>query len=266
MAAAGPLDGRVALVTGGSRGIGRGIALELGASGAAVAVNYRRDEEAAAETVEAIRAAGGRAGAFQASVSEPDQVDALAEAAIAEFGHVDIVVNNAGIASRGNTVADTDPAEFERLMLTHVFSAVRLAQLLLPQMRSRPRGDIVMISSSEVARMRANGAPYNMAKAALEALALTMAKEEVANGVHVNIVAPGLVATDMGQRLVQANLGLDAVGELDAAQPLGRVCRPEDIARVVRFVVSDDAGMVTGQRIVVDGGVDAFPEAGESAA
>jgi 3-oxoacyl-[acyl-carrier protein] reductase len=266
MAATRALDGRVAIVTGGSRGIGRGIALELGASGAAVAVNFRRDEEAAAETVEEIRAAGGRAKAFQASVTELDQVEGLAEAALAEFGFVDIVVNNAGIASRGNTVADSDPAEFERLMLTHAFSATRLAQLLLPQMRERPRGDIVMISSSEVSAMRAGGAPYNMAKAALEALALTMAKEEVANGVHVNVVAPGLVATDMGERLVKAKLGMVGMDELDAAQPLGRVCRPEDVARVVRFVVSEDAGMVTGQRIVVDGGVDAFPAESETTA
>ena len=263
MAAARALDGRVAIVTGGSRGIGRGIALELGASGAAVAVNFRRDEDAAAETVEEIRAEGGRAKAFQASVTELDQVEGLAEAALAEFGFVDIVVNNAGIASRGNTVADSDPAEFERLMLTHAFSAMRLAQLLLPQMRERPRGDIVMISSSEVSAMRAGGAPYNMAKAAL---ALTMAKEEVANGVHVNVVAPGLVATDMGERLVKAKLGTVGMDELDAAQPLGRVCRPEDVARVVRFVVSEDAGMVTGQRIVVDGGVDAFPAESETTA
>jgi NAD(P)-dependent dehydrogenase (short-subunit alcohol dehydrogenase family) len=265
MAAAGPLDGRVALVTGGSRGIGRGISLELAASGAAVAVNYRRDEESAQETVEAIRAAGGRAGAFQASVSELDQVESLAEATLAEFGQVDIVVSNAGIASRGNTVADTDPAEFERLMLTHALSAARLTQLLLPQMRELPRGDIVMISSSEVAHMRAGGAPYNMAKAALEALALTMAKEEVVHGIHVNVVAPGLVATDMGDRLVKAKLGVGDTAELDAAQPFGRVCRPEDVARVVRFLVSDDAGMVTGQRIVVDGGVG-FPESSETAA
>ena len=265
MAAARALDDRVAIVTGGSRGIGRGIALELAASGAAVAVNFRRDEAAAAETVEAIEAAGGRAKAFQASVTELDQVEALAEAALAEFGFVDIVVNNAGIASRGNTVAETDPSEFERLMFTHAFSAARLAQILLPQMRERPRGDIVMISSSEVAHMRAGGAPYNMAKAALEALALTMAKEEVVHGVHVNVVAPGLVATDMGQRLVKAKLGMDTVAELDAGQPLGRVCRPEDVARVVRFVVSDDAAMVNGQHIIVDGGVG-FPGPGDTAA
>jgi NAD(P)-dependent dehydrogenase (short-subunit alcohol dehydrogenase family) len=258
------LEGRAAIVTGGGRGIGRGIALELGAAGAAVAVNYRRDEDAARETVAAIEAAGGRAVAIQGSVAEQDEVDALADAALEAFGFVDILVHNAGVASRGNTVAETEPAEFQRLLATHALSAARLAQRLLPQMRERPRGDIVMISSSEVAHMRANGAPYNMAKSALEALALTMAKEEIRHGVHVNIVAPGLIVTDMGARLVQAKLGLDDMTELDAQQPLGRVGRPEDVARVVRFVVSEDAGYVTGQRIVVDGGADASPTGADS--
>lgn len=253
------LDGRVALVTGGSRGIGRGISELLGQAGAAVVVNYRRDEQAAEETVAAIRGAGSEAVAIQASVSELDEVDRLADAALEAFGRVDIVVSNAGIASRGHSVADTEPAELQRLMVTHAFSAARLAQRLLPQMRERSRGDIVVISSSEVSHMRAGGAPYNMAKAALEALALTMAKEEIANGVHVNIVAPGLVATDMGDRLVQATMGVADVGDLDAAQPLGRVCRPEDVANVVLFLVSEGAGYVTGQRIVVDGGADASP-------
>ena len=105
--------------------------------------------------------------------------------------------------------------------------------------------------------MKANGAPYNMAKAALEALALTLANEEVANGVHVNIVAPGLVVTDMGAKLVKAKLGLDDMAELDATQPMGRLVHPEDIASVVRFLCSPGAAFVTGQRVVVDGGVDA---------
>ena len=220
------LAGRVALVTGGSRGIGRGIALELAAAGAAVAVNYRRDADAAAETVGEIAANGGRAVALQASVAEPEEVDALAERALAEFGHVDILVHNAGVASRGLPVADTEAREFTRLLATHALSATRLVQRLLPGMRAAERGDVVMISSSEVSHMRALGAPYNMAKAALEALALTLAKEEIAHGVRVNIVAPGLVATDMGDRLVQAKLGVGSVAELDARQPLGRVVRP----------------------------------------
>jgi NAD(P)-dependent dehydrogenase (short-subunit alcohol dehydrogenase family) len=259
MPADAPLAGRTALVTGGSRGIGRGIAVELGRAGAAVAVNYRRDEDAARETVAAIEATGGRAVALQASVTEIEQVDALAHAAVDRLGPVDLLVLNAGIASRGLPVADTDPAELLRVMATHALGAHRLVQLLLPGLRAAPRGDVIAISSSELAAMRAGGAPYNMAKAALEALALTLAHEEVANGVHVNIVAPGLVVTDMGARLVKAKLGLDDIGELDARQPLGRVTRPADVARVVRFLACEDAGMVTGQRIVVDGGSDASP-------
>lgn len=250
------LDGRVALVTGASRGIGRGIALELAEAGADVIVNYRRDEEAAREVVDA---AGGRALAIQASMSDPADVDRLADEALAAFGAVDILVANAGIASRGQSIADTDPAEVARVMATHTFSTHRLVQRLLPGMRERERSDVVLISSSELNRMKANGAPYNMAKAALEALGQTLANEEVANGVHVNIVAPGLIVTDMGAKLVKAKLGLDDMEQLDATQPMGRLGRPRDVARVVRFLVGDAAGFVTGQRIVVDGGVDASP-------
>jgi NAD(P)-dependent dehydrogenase (short-subunit alcohol dehydrogenase family) len=253
------LAGRVALVTGAGRGIGRGIAIELARCGASVAINYRRDAEAAEDAVGAITSAGGQAVALQASVSELEHVDALADAALAAFGHVDIVVANAGIASRGHSVGDTDPTEVQRVMMTHALGAHRLVQRLLPSMRARPRADVVAISSSELVHMRANGAPYNMAKAALEAFALTLANEEISNGIRVNIVAPGLVATDMGDRLVKAKLGVDGVAALDATQPLGRVCRPEDVARVVRFLVSDDAAFVTGQRVVVDGGADASP-------
>jgi 3-oxoacyl-[acyl-carrier protein] reductase len=248
------LAGRVALVTGGSRGIGRGIALELAAAGAGVIVNYRRDEAAAQEVV---AQAGNGAIAVQASMSEQADVDRLADAALAAFGAVDILVANAGIASRGLAVADTDPAELTKVMATHTFSAHRLVQRLLPGMRESERADVVVISSSELNKMKANGAPYNMAKAALEALALTLANEEVANGVHVNVVAPGLVVTDMGAKLVKAKLGLEDISELDATQPLGRLVQPGDVAAVVRFLCG--AAMVTGQRIVVDGGVDASP-------
>jgi 3-oxoacyl-[acyl-carrier protein] reductase len=250
------LDGRVALVTGASRGIGRGIALELAAAGADVIVNYRRDAEAANEVV---AAAGGRALAIQASMSDPADVDRLADEVLAAFGVVDILVANAGIASRGHSIADTDPAEVARVMTTHTFSTHRLAQRLLPGMRSRERSDVVVISSSELNKMKANGAPYNMAKAALEAFALTLANEEVANGVHVNVVAPGLVVTDMGAKLVKAKLGLDDMAQLDSTQPMGRLVHPEDIASVVRFLCSPGAAFVTGQRIVVDGGADASP-------
>jgi NAD(P)-dependent dehydrogenase (short-subunit alcohol dehydrogenase family) len=253
-----PLAGRAALVTGGGRGVGRAIAMLLAAEGAAVGVNYRRDAEAAESLVAEIAAGGGQAVALRASLDSLDEVDALASSALAALGEVDILVCNAGIASRGLSVAETTAEEVQRVMAVHTLSAHRLVHLLLPAMRRAQRADVVVISSSELLQMRANGAPYNMAKAALEAFAITLAHEEAKHGVRVNIVAPGLVATEMGDRLVRATLGVEGVASLDQEQPFGRVCKPEDVAHVVRFLVSPDAALITGQRIVIDGGADAL--------
>lgn len=248
------LEGRVALVTGAGRGVGRGIALALARDGADVAVNYRKDAESAAEVVAEIRALGRRAEAYAASVDDPEQDRAMVEAIGRDLGPVGILVNNAGIASRGRAVADTDPAEVQRVMATHAFAAHALSSLVLPAMRDLPRGDIVMISSVATRGLGANGAPYNMAKAALEALAFTLAKEERAHGIRVNVVAPGLVETEMGRRLVAATRGVDDLRDLDATMPFGRVCQPEDVANVVRFFVSDTNSYLTGERVYCDGG------------
>ncbi len=250
----GQLDGRVALVTGGGRGIGRGISELLAAEGAVVAVNYRRDEESARATVEAITAAGGTAAAYQASVDDAEQDARMVDAVLGDFGYVDLLVNNGGIASRGNAVADTDPAELARVIATHALGPHHLCRLVLPSMRARPRGDIVMVSSVATSHHAAHGAPYNMGKAALESLAFTLAKEERRHGIHVNVVAPGLVDTDMGERLVKAMAGVTDIRTLDATSPFGRVCQPADVAKVVLWLCSDGAGYVTGQRIECDGG------------
>ena len=130
-----------------------------------------------------------------------------------------------------------------------------LSKLVLPSMRTRPRGEIVMISSAAALFMAANSAPYNMAKAALEALAWTLAKEERSRGIHVNVVAPGLVDTEMGRRLVKGAMGVDDIHSMDERSPFGHVCSPEEVADAVRFVVSERASYVTGQRIGVDGGL-----------
>jgi len=247
--------GRVALVTGGGRGIGKGISLALAELGADVAVNYHRDEASAQETVAEIEALGRRAKAYQADVSLLEDLERMVGSVTADFGGIDILVNNAGIASRGKAVADTDPDEPLRLLQSHAIGPHHLCRLVLPSMRERPRGDIVFISSVAAEHLAAKGAPYNMGKAAMEALALTLAKEELRNGIHVNIVAPGLVETEMGRRLVRAG-GVEDISTLNAVMPFGRVCQPEDIGRVVAFLCSDAAGYVTGQRIAVDGGAN----------
>lgn len=248
------LSGRVALVTGGGRGIGRAIALALAEDGADVAVNYRRDAEAAREAVTAIQALGRKARGFRASVDRWEEDEEMVAGALREFGHIDILVNNAGIASRGLSVADTDPAELERVLRTHALAPHYLSRLVLPSMRQRPRGDIIMISSTATLHLGACGAPYNMGKAAMEALALTLAKEERDHGIRVNIVAPGLVETEMGRRLIKATQGIEDMRKIDAAMPFGHVCTPEEVAETVRFLVSERASYLTGQKIYVDGG------------
>ncbi len=252
--AGGTLDGRVALVTGGSRGIGAAIAAGLAADGAAVAVNYRRDEDAAAAVVAAIVAQGGVAASYQASVDDAEADARMVEQVLADHGKIDILVHSAGIASRGRTVVDTDPEEIERVWRIHALGAFLLAKLTLPSMRTQPRGDIVLVSSAATVQWGPNSSPYNMAKASMEALARTLAKEERHHGVHVNVVAPGLVDTEMGRRLARAAMGADDIRDLDPRAPFGHVCSPEEVADVVRFLVSDAGRYVNDQKIVVDGG------------
>ncbi len=248
------LAGRTALVTGGSRGIGKAIALSLAEAGADVAINYRRDEAAANETVAEIEKLGRKARAYAASVENWDEDVAMVADVIRDFGAIGILVNNAGIASRGQSVADTDPKELERVIRVHAFAPHYLCKLVLPHMRQEKRGDIVMISSVATRGHAANGAPYNMGKAAMEALALTLAKEERAHGIRTNIVAPSLTVTEMGKRLTQARTGGD-IHKLDASSPFGRVSVPEDVAAAVTWLVSDANPYANGQKINIDGGV-----------
>ncbi len=248
------LAGRVALVTGGSRGIGKAIALQLAQAGADVAINYKRDDASAQAVVVAIEALGRKARAYAASVERRDEARQLAEDVLRDFGGVHILVNNAGISSRGQKVVDTDPTEPERLFGVHVMGPFHLCQFLIPQMRTLGRGDIVMVSSVATRKYAANGAPYSIAKAAMEALALTLAKEERAYGIRTHIVSPSLTDTEMGRRLAKARGSAD-IRTLDATSPFGRVSRPEDVAAVVLFQVSELNSYVNGQNIAVDGGV-----------
>ena len=247
------LKGRVALVTGGGRGIGRAISLSLAAEGAAVAVNYRRDEQAARATTDEINRSGGTARRYLANVDDFDRAEEMVALVHAELGPVSILVNNAGIASRGLSVVDTDPAELRRVVGIGAFGPHYLSKLVVPAMREQERGDIVMISSVASRGLAANSGPYNMAKAAVEALAVTLAREERGHGIRVNVVAPGIVETEMGRRLMKATAGVTDMRTLDPQMPFGRVCQPEDVANVVRFLVSESNFYITGETIYCDG-------------
>ncbi len=250
----GQLAGRIALVTGGSRGIGRGIALALAREGADVAINYRREADEAEKVVAEIKAMGRRAKAYGAAVDDFAACEAMVEMVAADFGGLSILVNNAGIASRGQSVADTDPLELERVMRVHAFAPHYMSKCALPHLRRNDRSDIIVISSVATLGHAANGAPYNMGKAAGEALALTLAKEEQKNGVRVNIVAPSLTVSDMGERLAKAVTGVADIHELDKRFPFGRVSVPEDVAAAVVWFVSPANAYASGQKINIDGG------------
>ena len=247
------LSGRVALVTGGGRGIGRAVSLALAEDGAAVAVNYRRNEDAARQTVDDIARRGGNARMYHATIDDFERAQEMVAMIEGELGAVSILVNNAGIASRGLSVVDTDPSELRRVVAIDAFGSHYLSKLVVPQMRQLGRGDIVMISSVASRGLAANGGPYNMAKAAMEALAVTLSREERQNGIRVNVVAPGLVETEMGRRLMKATAGVTDMRTLDASMPFGKVCQPEDVANVVRFLVSERNVYITGEKIYCDG-------------
>ena len=197
---------------------------------------------------------GCRAAAYQASVDDFAQDEAMVKAVLHDFGKIDILVNNAGIASRGNSVMDTDPEEIRRVVGVHAFGAFNMTKLVLPSMREQERGDIIYISSGATQTYGARGAPYNMAKAAMQALMHTVAKEERQHNIRVNVVAPGLVDTEMGRRLVRATRGVQNIREMDPHSPFGFVCQPEDIGNMVAFLCSEGARYVTNQVIYVNGG------------
>ena len=249
------LAGRAAIVTGGNRGIGRAVALELAREGADVAFNYRRDEESAKETAAEIEALGRRVLAKQADVTDNDAVESMVAEAAALFGSVDILVCNAGVASRGNHLGETEAREMQRVLDVHVFGALHFARAVLPSMRNRGRADIHFISSTSPFRAEAGHGPYATAKACLETLAMSMAKDERQHGVRVNVIAPGLVETEMGKRLVKATQGVDDIKEIYPEYPFGRVCQPEDIAKLSAFLASEDGGYISGHVIHLDGGM-----------
>jgi len=245
----GRLEGRFALVTGGSRGIGRGIALELAREGADVAVNYRRDEEAARATVADIERLGRRAVALQADVAEWPAVEAMVGRALEAFGRLDVVVANSGVASRTQSVWDMDVDHWHKVIGVDLHGAFYTCKATAKHLVDQRSGTIILVSSIGADMCAPFGAPYYVAKAGVNALTKSLAKECAPAGVRVNCIAPGLIETDMGTRM------LKHYGEaLVSSIPLGRPGQPEDIGRAAAYLASDDAGFITGKILRVDGG------------
>jgi 3-oxoacyl-[acyl-carrier protein] reductase len=237
------LTDRVALVTGGSRGIGRAVALALADAGAAVAVNYRERADDARTVVDTIRSAGGRAMAIGADVSRSVEVSAMVAAVVHELGPVDVLVNNAGLAIiRG--VEDITEEEFDLTIAVNLKSAFLCTQAVVPAMRARKWGRIVNISSGAARGAGGVGVHYNASKAGMEGLTRGYAARLVKDGITVNAVAPSLIETDM----VKAGLASSA-----SRIPLGRFGTADECAQVVLMLVGN--AYMTGQTVPLSGGL-----------
>lgn len=248
-------EGKVAVVTGGSRGIGAEIALKLAAGGATVAVHYGRDGTAAEEIVKKIEHAGGDAFAIQADLADLDGPSALWAAFDEKSrergmdGRFDILVNNAGVTVRG-VIEETDPAEFDRQLTINVRSPFFVTKLGLE--RQNDGGRVINISSGATRVALTDIIGYSVTKGAVDTFTLTLAKHLGPRKITVNAVAPGVIDTDMNAAWLRGNdAARQSVAELSA---LGRVGQPSDVAEVVGFLASDASGWVTGQVIDATGG------------
>jgi len=244
------LQGKVALVTGASKGIGAAIAQELAANGAAVAVNYATSPEGANKVVEAIKASGGKAIAVQANVADPDSIGKLIATVVKELGPINILVNNAGIYEFGALEAIT-PEHFHKQFDLNVLGLLLTTQAAVAQFASKG-GSIINIGSVVGQMPPAGAAVYSATKGAVDTITVSLSKELGPRGIRVNSLNPGLIITEGTQTAGIA--ASDFETHTVAGTPLGRAGLPKDIAGVASFLASDDAGWVTGQTIYASGG------------
>ncbi|HJV44126.1 MAG TPA: 3-oxoacyl-[acyl-carrier-protein] reductase [Bacillota bacterium] len=243
------LNGKVAIVTGASRGIGRAIALSLASAGADVLVNYAGSEAAAREVAEEIEKMGRKAFLFQADVSNSEQVGQLVEKALEISGRIDILVNNAGI-TRDNLLMRMKDDEWDQVINTNLKGVYNCIKAVTRPMMKQRSGRIINISSVVGSVGNPGQANYVAAKAGVIGLTKSVAREMASRGITVNAVAPGFIETDM-----TAKLGADIQSNLLGQIPLQRLGQPDDIANIVRFLASEEASYITGQTIHVDGGM-----------
>ncbi len=241
--------GKVALVTGGSRGIGRAIAFELGRRGASVMINYNQSVDAAEQVMKEIETAGGKAAVFRADVSEFEQADALVKAAIEQFGDLHILVNNAGI-TRDGLIMTMSESDWDAVVETNLKSTFNCSKPAVRYMMRKRYGRIINISSISGDMGNAGQTNYSASKAGQIGFTKALAREVAARNVTVNAVSPGFIETDIWDTVpedIQANL-MNVI-------PLGRVGQAEEIAKAVAFLASDDAAYITGHVLIVDGGM-----------
>ena len=243
------LQGKCALVTGGSRGIGRAVCLELARQGARVAVNYAGNAAAAQETVEACRALGAEAFAIQADVAGAAESEAMVKEVLARFGRLDILVNNAGV-TRDGLMLTMKEADWDAVLDTNLKGAFHCMKAVYRPMMKQKYGRIVNLSSIVGLRGNAGQANYAASKAGLIGLTKSLAKELAARKVTVNAVAPGFIDTEM-----TAVLPEQAKEAMLKTIPMARLGQAEDVARAVAFFAGDDSAYVTGQVLCVDGGM-----------
>lgn len=243
------LDGKTALVTGASRGIGRAIALRLAAEGASIAINYAGNTAKAEETKAAIEAAGGKAALFQADVSDSAQVEQMVAAVTEMFGTIDILVNNAGI-TRDGLLMRMKEEDFDAVLDTNLKGIFHVTKAVSKLMMKKRAGRIVNMASVVGIMGNAGQTNYAAAKAGVIGFTKSAAREFAARGITVNAVAPGFIATDMTAAMPEK-----AKEATLAAIPLRRMGEPEDVANAVAFLVSDQASYITGQVVKVDGGM-----------
>ncbi len=243
------LEGKVALVTGAAKGIGKAIALALAADGAAVIVNYNGSKDRAEQTVEEIKALGADAMAYRCNVADTKAVDDMIKEIIRIYGRLDILVNNAGI-TRDNLIMKMTEEDFDAVINANLKGCFNTIKAVSRQMLKQRSGRIINITSVSGILGNAGQANYAASKAGIIGLTKTMARELASRGITVNAVAPGFVDTDMTQTLS------DSIKAAATAQiPLGHFGRPEDIASMAAYLASEKASYITGQIISVDGGM-----------